>query len=642
LITRENGSVLIAVAWTSEAGGVLCPLAADGNPAGPVEHVDELAAAVEAREGADAPRWVWAATERVYPRLLRAGVRVARCHDLELVEALVLAHEGRYGEPRSVRAAGARLSGAPVPADVVSAGAGQPTLFGDDDDTADDVAVLVAVHADQLRRIAATEHPGRLRLLAAAESAGGLIAAEMTHDGLPWSTARHDELLTELLGPRPGPGMRPRRLQELADRIAREFGGRRPVNPDSPAQLVKAFAAAGVRISSTRSHVLRQVDHPVVPLLLEYKELARIHAAHGWTWLDSWVREGRFRPEYVVGGVVSGRWATRGGGALQIPRVLRGAVVADPGWVLVVADAAQLEPRVLAALAGDRAFADAAAHGDLYAALADAFAGTRGAEGDDGGPTPRDKAKIALLSAMYGGGSGEALALLGVLRRRFPDAYGYVEAAARAGEAGRIVRSRLGRTCPPPSAAWRDLTAAATGADPEPRDLDPGADTGVETGVETGPDSDAAPDADAGGGDAVAGAARQGSAVRSRGRFTRNFVVQATAAEWALALLALLRLRLADMAAASAAEPAEPEPAKSAELTKAEWAELAGDQRSRRPHLVFFQHDEVVVHAPKELAEDVTAAIETAAQEAGRLLFGRTPVRFPMEIAAVDCYADAK
>src|SRR6202042_1520513 len=103
--------------------------------------------------------------------------------------------------------------------------------------------------------------------------------------------------------------------------------------------------------------------------LLEYKELSRLHAAHGWTWLDAWVRDGRFRPEYVVGGVVSGRWASRGGGALQIPRVLRRAVVADPGWVLVVADAAQLEPRVLAALAGDRAFAEAAGTGDLYLAL---------------------------------------------------------------------------------------------------------------------------------------------------------------------------------------------------------------------------------------------------------------------------------
>ena len=192
-----------------------------------------------------------------------------------------------------------------------------------------------------------------------------LVAAEMTAAGLPWHADVHDRLLTEQLGPRPpataGPPLRPARLSALAAQISAALGAVRPVNPDSPAQLLRALAASGIRVQSTRSSVLRQVDHPVIPLLLEYKELARLYTANGWTWLDTWVSGGRFRPEYVVGGVVSGRWASRGGGALQIPKLLRQAVVADPGWALVVADAAQLEPRILAALAGDRAFAQAAA-----------------------------------------------------------------------------------------------------------------------------------------------------------------------------------------------------------------------------------------------------------------------------------------
>src|SRR6185437_1561810 len=224
-------------------------------------------------------------------------------------------------------------------------------------------------------------------------------------------------------------------------RISAALGDGRPVNPDSPAQLVRALATDGVQVSSTRTSVLREIDHPAIPLLLEYKELARLHAAHGWSWLDTWVADGRFRPEYVVGGVVSGRWATRGGGALQIPRTLRRAVIADPGWVLVVADAAQLEPRVLAALAGDQAFAEAAAAGDLYTALA---------------------------SAMYGGSGGEAGQLLSVLRRRFPQAYGFVESAAQAGEEGRTVSSVLGRTCPPPSEAWRSVTFGSSDPDGGP------------------------------------------------------------------------------------------------------------------------------------------------------------------------------
>ncbi|WP_435829429.1 bifunctional 3'-5' exonuclease/DNA polymerase [Nonomuraea muscovyensis] len=487
------------------------------------------------------PRWVWADTREAYPPLLDAGVRVSRCHDLALTEGLLLACEGRHGEPRSVRAAHARLHGRPVPDEQPSM---PGTLFAPEPLDAPAVAEVLA---DQLRRVEALPDPGRFRLLVAAESAGALIAAEMGHDGMPWRRDVHDALLTELLGPRPVHGMRPARLQALADEVAAAFG--HVVNPDSVQQLVKAFKGAGVALKTTRSGELRRLDHPAVEPLLAYKELARLHSFHGWAWADQWVRGGRFRPEYVVGGVVSGRWATSGGGALQIPKVMRRVVVADDGWTLIVADAAQLEPRVLAAMAGDVGLARAAGEIDLYSALAQAFGGDR------------DNAKIAMLSAMYGGTSGDAPKLLAMMRQRFPQAYRFVEDAAKAGEDGRLVRSWLGRTSPPPSERWKELVAGPEG----------------------------------------------GRAARDRGRFTRNFVVQATAAEWALALMAVLRGLL-------------PEPAR----------------------LVFFQHDEVMVHCPLDQAQEVIDAVSAAAAEATRLMFGATPVRFPMEAVAVTCYADAK
>ncbi len=559
----------VAVAAGPGHTALLRELADDGTSQGAGVLLNDLPDAVASYARAGQVRWVWADTAETYPALLRAGVRVDRCHDVRLVGALLA---GRDGGP------GAADGGAGWPAaDRPAAGPGrltagqQAALFGPAEPGFAEVSAaldrLVAVHADQLRRIAGDPYPGRFGLLAAVESAGGLVAVEMQARGVPWRADVHDALLARLLGARPAAGLAPPRLAELASQISAAFGGR-PVNPDSPAQLIKAFAADGVRIPSTRLGVLREVDHPAVPVLLEYKELSRLHTANGWAWLDEWVSGGRFRPEYVVGGVVSGRWATRGGGALQIPRVLRRAVVADPGWVLVVADAAQLEPRVLAALAGDHAFAEAAGTGDLYQALAGAFGGDRA------------KAKVALLSAMYGGAGGEASQLLAVLRRRFPLADRYVEAAARAGEEGRVVRSRLGRSCPPPSAEWRGLTA-------EPDE--PGA-----------------------------AEQRARRSLRARGRFTRNFVVQASAADWALVLLAGLRRRLA---ALDGARPGGP---------------LDG------PGLVFFQHDEVIVHCPEAAAGDVAAAIGAAAEEAGRLVFGDSPVRFPVSTAVVSSYADAK
>ncbi|WP_326553104.1 bifunctional 3'-5' exonuclease/DNA polymerase [Micromonospora sp. NBC_01813] len=568
--------MLVAVAAGSGGGGSLRPLPADGTPTGsveaaPVETVPDLAGAVAARSAAPGPpvRWLWAATSAIYPALLRAGARVERCHDVELTEALLLGHAGRWGEPRSLAAAHARLTGTVVPPDPPAhaaepPGHGQPALFDDlpaPATVADPLGTLATVYADQQRRIATTERPDRFRLLVAAESAGALAAAEMGAAGLPWRADVHDALLTELLGPPSPVGGQPRRLGELSARIAAAFGVRQ-LHADSPAEVLRAFARAGISVPNTRAWVLRGVDHPAVPLLLEYKELHRIWTAHGWTWRDAWVRDGRFRPEYVAGGVVSGRWATRGGGALQIPKVIRRAAVADPGWCFVVADAAQLEPRVLAAMSGDRRLAAAAAAGDLYAALAhDAFGGDR------------DRAKVALLGAMYGQTGGAAVPALAVLRRNYPVAFEYVESAARTGEAGGLVRSWLGRTCPPAGGAHlagSEVTLGESGIDPLPPE-------------------------------------QPGAGARARGRFTRNFVIQATAAEWALILLATIRQALAGTAA----------------------------------ELVFFQHDEVVVHCPVAQADEVTAALRRCAEQATAMLFGDTPVRVPLDASTVSCYADA-
>ena len=61
----------------------------------------------------------------------------------------------------------------------------------------------------------------------------------------------------------------------------------------------------------------------------------------------------------------------------------------------------------------------------------------------------------------------------------------------------------------------------------------------------------------------------------------------------------------------------------------------------RRPHLAFFLHDEVVVHAPAGLADAVAAAVTEAASTAGRLLFRELAIDFPLTVSVVRSYADA-
>lgn len=477
-------------------------------------------------EAGERPRWILPSAAAAYPRLRALGVRLDRCYDLAHAEAIISAFEG------------APVAGPIAPASSL-------TLFGDDD--ADDPgAAAMAQYADQQARLAATGHADRLGLLIAADSVGALLAVEMTQAGLPWDVAAHERLLEEALGPRPLAGSRPPKLQALADQIAAIFG--KPVNPDSAQELLAAFAREGIPLETTRKWHIAKLDHPVVAPLLEYKELARLHSANGWVWLREWARDGRFRPEYVPAGVVTGRWATRGGGALQIPRRLRSVVVADPGKLVVVADAAQLEPRILAAMSGDPGMVRAAGADDMYAALAaEAFEGVR------------ERAKIGLLGAMYGQVGGGAAKPLQVLKARYPRALQLLENAATTGERGGLVRTHLGRTCPPRSQR-----------DPSP------------------------------------------AQERARGRFTRNFVVQGTAAEWAESLLAILRQRL---------------------------FAAYGDTDAAR--IIFFQHDEVMVHCDEHLAEDVIAHIEQAAYAASRLLFGDTEVVFGLDARAAKTYAEA-
>jgi DNA polymerase-1 len=517
-----------------------------------------------ARVERERPRWVWDDTTRWYPALLAAGVRVERCVDLRLSHALLRG---------STLTATSELARAPIgPWDRATPLADKPDTHGalfdfDDDPAADAPMDPLAEFLLQRNAIATADEPGRIGLLLAAESAGGLIACEMKFAGLPWHADVHERLLSHLLGDRPRGLERPARLEELLDRM-RAILGTTDVNPDSPAELLKALRRTGLQVTSTRSWELKEVKHPVIEPLLEYKKLSRLQTANGWNWLDTWIADGRFRPDYVPGGAATGRWGASGGGALQLPKQIRGAVIADPGWKLVVADAAQLEPRILTALSADRAMAEAG-RGDLY----DGIVAT-------GAVATRAEAKVAMLGAMYGATSGDGGRLMPALTRAFPRAIAVVEAAARIGERGEIVTTRLGRSSPPPGESWRELqeTASMQGAS-----------------------------------EALQKAARGQS--RSWGRFTRNFIVQGTAAEWALCWMAGLRGRL--------------------------W-ELNGGQFMNRPHLVFFLHDEVIVHTPAELADSVVEQLNAAASEAGRLIFGSMPVGFPITTAVVDNYGQAK
>jgi len=214
-------------------------------------------------------------------------------------------------------------------------------------------------------------------------------------------------------------------------------------------------------------------------------------------------------------------------------------------------------------MSGDAAMARAGRAADMYQGMV-----------DSGAVETRAQAKYGMLGAIYGGTTGESGRMRPRIERAFPAAMAYVEAAARAGEAGRVVSTWLGRSSPP------------------------GSHAGYGEGA------------------SEAEARRVRTQAAAWGRFTRNFVVQGTAAEWALCWIGALRRRLWELGPGG--------------------APLTG-----RAHLVFFLHDELIVHTPAELAPQVAEALRAAASDAGRLLFGAAPVEFALTVSIVRNYADA-
>ena len=406
------------------------------------------------------PRWVWWTARDTATDLVADGVRVRACWDLGAVARLL--HGISRDDPGASWAAAHDLDLPPL-AD------GELTLLdlaGESDDAAavradgqlsrewlrgawtSDLADTVrwaslALEVQQAQEDGVRRLPDRRSatgasplpyLTALSESMAALLGVELEHDGLPVDRAVLEALLTDTVGPRPRS-----EAEEVASRRTRDavvwakFPGE-PVDLRNPANVRDLLARVGIDVPDTRSWRLEPYaeSSPAVAALLAWRKSERIATTYGWPWLERDIGDDD-RLRGVWGASEGAGRMTASAGLHNLPAELRTAVRPAPGRVLVRADLGQIEPRVLATVAGDRALAEAAREDDMYAPVATALGSDR--------PT----AKVAVLAAMYGQTSGPAGAALKDMDRTYATAMAFLRAAEESGRRGVDLRTYGGR-----------------------------------------------------------------------------------------------------------------------------------------------------------------------------------------------------
>lgn len=153
-------------------------------------------------------------------------------------------------------------------------------------------------------------------------------------------------------------------LRELTDPYMVRVQLNENFNINSPAQLKSGLEACGVVVESTAEGVLRPLSgvHPVIELILNYREFSKRASSYGKNFLD-YVHEktGRLHAELNQTGTVTGRVSYSSPSLQNIPTdkdendsyIYRRCFEAEPGWSLIATDYSQMELRYAGAVSGE-------------------------------------------------------------------------------------------------------------------------------------------------------------------------------------------------------------------------------------------------------------------------------------------------
>jgi len=213
-------------------------------------------------------------------------------------------------------------------------------------------------------------------------------------------------------------------LEKEKDKLQKKIYGLsgEEFNIDSPQQLSKilfeklAIAKTNktkktkTGLLTTRAEALEQMRgaHPIVPLILEYRELAKLKSTYADALVDHVADDGRIHTAYSQTGTATGRLASSGPNMQNIPQrgvhaqAMREVFVADPGFKFAAFDFSQIELRIIASLSGDKKMIDIFnSGGDVHRATA---AVVNHISLEKGTPEMRNAAKALNFGILYGMG----------------------------------------------------------------------------------------------------------------------------------------------------------------------------------------------------------------------------------------------
>lgn len=134
-----------------------------------------------------------------------------------------------------------------------------------------------------------------------------------------------------------------------------------PVNTNSPKQMVDYFNKLRIDIADTSEETLKNIEHPLAGMLLEYREYEKILTSYGEELLaKANPITGRIHPHYQQLGASSGRFSCSKPNLQQIPadNIYRNCFISRAGFLISTADYSQQELRIAASASKDPVFMD--------------------------------------------------------------------------------------------------------------------------------------------------------------------------------------------------------------------------------------------------------------------------------------------